>query len=576
MVVVAAFAALCAAFIAMPMASSNESANHPSYTPDCFAGSSPNESLARVIADPTRWNCDLSAVSLIPERTVLRIPLNRDGSVPPRYFSSLAIVSGNIVVALVNDQGRILTHTEYSPAQLTTARIDNRFLIPLPKATQNSDAVIVAFDDPISPAIFTRSRLLDRDPADEPGAVRLLLMVAIVCGLLAMPMAYNVAFYPVLRERFVLWHVILSLALLAQCMLSSGIALHFVDLSVEQLFRSVVITFGIAVAGMCAFTEAFIEPGKLNPRLRKLMRWVPLWVIGVSLVHAFFPTFMRVIQVKLYYAAFIPVAALLIGALVDALRRGSRSAEFKLIGLTPFIAMGGVRLITMLLPGLSPEEAMPMLYVAIVVEGMAATLGVAHRFMRIKRQRDDALAETRIFEDLAERDPLTGLLNRRAIERNFDQLRAEGFRVCALIDLDYFKSINDSYGHAKGDEVLRSVAGALREDEDTLAVRMGGEEFMLLLRGVDARNRAEGRRQAITRHVAADVVGLERPVTASMGLLEMPERGQQNVTFETLYTRADRLLYDAKAGGRNRTIGEKMVLFSARGKDRRTLRRRAA
>lgn len=553
---------------------SGQSQAEGSYTPDCFAPSSPDESLVRVLADSARWRCDLSAASLVPDRTVIRVPLDPDGAVP-RYFSSVAIVAGDIVVALVDKDSRILAEKRVTPAEILAAPLGNRFLIPLPETTRNSEAVIVAFDYPINPSLFLRSHLLDKNPINEPGSIRFMLLVAIVCGLLAMPIAYNIAFYPVLKERFVLWHVILSFALLAQCLLSSGIAMHFIDLSVEQLFRGLVISFGIAVAAMCAFTEAFIEPGKLNPVLRKMMRWVPLWMISVALGHAFFPTVLRAIQVKLYYAAFIPVLVLLVISLINGLYRGSRSAELKLIGLTPFFAMGGIRLVTMLFPGFSPEEAMPMLYVAIVVEGAVATLGVAHRLMNIKRQRDDALAETRIFEDLAERDPLTGLLNRRAIERNFEQLRAEGFRACALIDLDYFKSINDSYGHAKGDEVLRSVAGALREDEDTLAIRMGGEEFMLLLRGSDARNRAEARRQAITRHVAIDVVGLDRPVTASMGLLEMAERGPQNVTFETLYARVDRLLYDAKAGGRNRTIGEKMVVFSARGKDRRTLRRAA-
>ncbi|MCB2077604.1 MAG: diguanylate cyclase, partial [Novosphingobium sp.] len=101
----------------------------------------------------------------------------------------------------------------------------------------------------------------------------------------------------------------------------------------------------------------------------------------------------------------------------------------------------------------------------------------------------------------------------------------------------------------------------LAPDDDVLAVRMGGEEFLLLLRGSGAAERAERRRLAIAARVSIDVPGLDRLVTASMGLVEHPARGSIKVDFSTLYAQCDRLLYEAKDAGRNRTMREKLSNF---------------
>jgi GGDEF domain-containing protein len=91
---------------------------------------------------------------------------------------------------------------------------------------------------------------------------------------------------------------------------------------------------------------------------------------------------------------------------------------------------------------------------------------------------------------------------------------------------------------------------------------MGGEEFLILLRGNDVASRAERRRQAISARVAADVPGLDRLVTASMGMVELPADGSLQNEFQPLYVRCDHLLYEAKAAGRNRAMREKIQSFA--------------
>ena len=183
---------------------------------------------------------------------------------------------------------------------------------------------------------------------------------------------------------------------------------------------------------------------------------------------------------------------------------------------------------------------------------------------QMRDERDSAKRQAQSLGRLAERDALTGLLNRRAIEPRFAELRAAGFSTLAVVDLDHFKRVNDACGHLRGDEALRAVAAALAPDDDCLAARMGGEEFVLLLRGAEPRERVEARRQAIARRVASDVPGLPCVVTASVGLVELPREGLAQVVFAELYAAADRLLYEAKSGGRNRMVGERLRLFEAR------------
>jgi diguanylate cyclase (GGDEF)-like protein len=153
-------------------------------------------------------------------------------------------------------------------------------------------------------------------------------------------------------------------------------------------------------------------------------------------------------------------------------------------------------------------------------------------------------------------DQLTGLANRRRVEYELPQqleaARQRGAPLClAAIDLDHFKQVNDRFGHAVGDDVLRAVAQLLVASTrgSDLVARMGGEEFIVVLAGTPlpvAGEVCERLRHAIAAYDwnrLAD--GLK--VTISLGLCE----SGQAVTVRELLAQADALLYAAKRGGRN-------------------------
>jgi diguanylate cyclase (GGDEF)-like protein len=204
-----------------------------------------------------------------------------------------------------------------------------------------------------------------------------------------------------------------------------------------------------------------------------------------------------------------------------------------------------------------------MMFGATGIEVVVISLAIADRFLAIRRERDAALTEARMLEQISTRDSLTGLMNRRAIEARFDELQAQGFDTFALVDLDRFKAINDLHGHQVGDAALIACASAIRSsgDRDAVAVRLGGEEFVVLLRGPRSLERAEALRQAIPMRIAKEVPGLDLPVTASMGVVMLGDGAHHKMAFADLYARADALMYEAKASGRNRLAFERLTLF---------------
>lgn len=189
-------------------------------------------------------------------------------------------------------------------------------------------------------------------------------------------------------------------------------------------------------------------------------------------------------------------------------------------------------------------------------EGLAAE--IANERLRAELSRRE-----RMEHDLVERantDPLTKVANRRHFE---EQARDEFIRcqrthqpmALMLIDVDHFKWINDSHGHAVGDEVLRVLSDALAEQVRRIDVvgRLGGEEFAVLMPGAD-RRRAEEAAQRLRSRVAA--LRIEVPdgavrLTVSIGVTECDVWTEQ---FSVALERADAAMYEAKATGRDRVI----------------------
>ncbi|WP_130512414.1 GGDEF domain-containing protein [Krasilnikovia cinnamomea] len=184
------------------------------------------------------------------------------------------------------------------------------------------------------------------------------------------------------------------------------------------------------------------------------------------------------------------------------------------------------------------------------------------RAMQAMFENEEARRDSARFRELAERDPLTGLYNRRYIDERLAILIEHAIRAgtpisAALVDLDHFKRVNDTLSHATGDAVLIQIAGLLADAAAGSAVagRLGGEEFVLVFPDIgaeEAHRRCEQLREAIAAHDWQPITG-RMTVTASLGLTTAAN-GQTSPS--ALLAAADRNLYAAKRTGRNRVMAD--------------------
>jgi diguanylate cyclase (GGDEF)-like protein len=519
-----------------------------SIRPSCWAAATLSEDIAAAGRDEQRWSCSGTDqdFSIDAERVLLRFDIPSQTQV--RYLLSRRAALEALHLLAIDEDGTV-RQMSFAAADLRSSMAGGYFKADLPDVTQATRQVIAAVDLPTHKMTLENAHLSPADAGATAADLRFLLLIAGLAGMLVMPLIFNAAFYRALREPFVLWHSALTSSLLMTIVVTSGLSVALFDPLAMTLSWMTTLIFGITVSSGAMFTYSFIEPGLMHPLLRRILPYFAAWAVFLSVFHASFPFVARPVQSTVYTAAFGPILAVFVCAVIDSLLRGSRAARFQAIGYAPLALVGLIRLVTGVSPSLHSADAMVLFYFGCMFEVLLTTLGVAERFVIIKRERDRARNEADLLERLSETDPLTGLLNRRAIERQFEELRAEGFNALAVIDLDHFKAINDGYGHSTGDDVLKAVAVALKAGPHVRACRLGGEEFILLLRGQDVDAQAEFRRQAIPATVAKTVPGLAGPVTASMGITPISD----DDAFTTLYERADKLLYEAKSAGRNRT-----------------------
>ncbi len=215
----------------------------------------------------------------------------------------------------------------------------------------------------------------------------------------------------------------------------------------------------------------------------------------------------------------------------------------------------------LVLPLVAREEPIGTLIVAAKSAGAFGSSSIRETLRALANQLGIAWANARAvrqLEEMATTDGLTGCLNKRAFLEQMEQklMAAQRFgRKLSLIvsDLDHFKTVNDTYGHAAGDRVLQELGGVLTrvKRETDLVARFGGEEFCVLCEETDARGArllAERVRQELAEvEVQTDLGPLK--VTTSLGVATFPDHASN---AEQLFAQGDKALYEAKRRGRDR------------------------
>lgn len=186
------------------------------------------------------------------------------------------------------------------------------------------------------------------------------------------------------------------------------------------------------------------------------------------------------------------------------------------------------------------------------------TQSVALKLERTQFQLEEMQRELAALRDAASKDHLTGLPNRRYLDEKLDQILSSGETFCfAILDIDHFKSVNDTWGHSAGDNILRGIGQLLHHNTKgkDFAARIGGEEFALLLPSTPIAG-AFILCETI-RSRCAEVTWISQQTEREIGNLSLSIGLTERLPGDTaasIYERADTLLYRAKADGRNRVI----------------------
>ncbi len=555
-----AMAVLAAWLVPAPALASSD--RQTSSAPSCHAASDLNTSLADMMKSRD-WTCADSDRRASDPVAWLRFDRAAwIGEERPRYFYTRNARHSAITLAAI-DTGGAVRMRAYREDDGRTFAAGPVFALALPEITEQTKTLMVRIERPHSIPLLTEARLTNNLDNAEWSQLDMML-IALVVGMLVLPLLFDISFFVVLRERFIMIHAAMVVSMMIYVLFASGLISAFVTLPVAVLAIVAPLVWALGMGLSLFFFTAFVERDAQSRVMRRLTLAAAWWTL---IVPSFFALQLHATQAfddRGYFLAFLPAMAIIPASLAEAIYRGSQAARFLAVAWLPILLAAferfarGVGLYT------GPSTLDQLIYMAAAFEVIVISVAIAYRFLNLRRERDAALMEAETHERLSERDPLTGLMNRRAVEDRFDSLRAQGFDTFALIDLDRFKQINDRFGHQVGDQTLISCANAIRggEDRDEVAVRLGGEEFVVLLRGENTLARAEKLRQAIPLRIAREVEGLDRVVTASMGLIEIPHDASAMMDFAQLYARADKLLYEAKATGRNRTTYERLKLFN--------------
>lgn len=371
-------------------------------------------------------------------------------------------------------------------------------------------------------------------------------------GFLLALIAYNAMLCVGLRERGYLDYVLYlgSFLLLHVAYSGHGYSSLWPQHSLAQQYVFPLLMLAFGCSGL-RFASGFLELRLHAPNTHRIIHaLMALAIFGITLATAAGRQQHAVLVAFLFVLAF-SLAKVWIG--VSTVQHGRDAGWYFLSAAVA--AMAGVATTALAVWHGLPYSA-PAFHAAgwgIVIEGILFALALAYRMRQYQQARQQAEALARI-------DPLTGLLNRRAfIEQAmplWNNARRNDRPLAVLMtDIDHFKEVNDTYGHAVGDEVLTAISRLLADAcrGSDVAARWGGEEFVMLLPETElsqARQLAERLRLSIEVLSFRDGRKTFR-VSASFGIAELGMHSQ----IDELIAEADDWLYRAKQGGRNRVAG---------------------
>lgn len=353
----------------------------------------------------------------------------------------------------------------------------------------------------------------------------------------------GLGFAALTRERVYLFFAIHALAV-------GGLALTFPPVApAANAIEHWHMSLRMAAEGTVLATAGLLASHLVAKSVPHWLRLALLFVCPFGLLFAanasWFPAYESATAV--YGASMLLALLILFAGIGTAAIKGSKQGRFLALAFFPLLFVGALAALyeMMLWPSLTFYAEGMLIGFAFELVVVFSNLGV--RLRDTMRSHDMALAEAQRERLLSHTDTLTRLPNRRAFEVELESNFTQRFSALAIVDCDRFKLINDEYGHQTGDEVLREIGRVLGKSNGR-AMRIGGEEFAILLDGDDWLRELERLRIEIPSSLKVVAPHLRFPVTVSIGGVPL----MPDMRPEVAVMLADEALYSAKSSGRNR------------------------
>lgn len=514
----------------------------------CIRRAQPGDDPARLIRQPERFDCRTAQTRFGPgDYWAISNPINlARRSEQPLFARVGSLWQDGLALHVLYDDGRMaVLHDD--PRSLSR-RIQLGAIVEheLPRRPGKVQRLMWKVDG----AANLRGIVVGPRLANQTQAYRSnLMMGALYAGFGGLALAllvYNLALWASLRHRFQFAYCVMIAALMAYTFTSSGaMAWAFPGIDNNDRLRLNYLLLTFACASALLFARAFFEDRVFGLRLRLAIRATVVMLLGVGLSFVLMaPVGVRYVD-PLYSWMFVGVLGTVSATLWRAWRvRSNYLWLFALAWAMPIFA-ASLRIFANF--GVIPWNFWldNSTIISMAAEALISSVAIAYRIRLLSKERDEAIAAETVARRLADIDPLTGLLNRRAFLTA--AIGRDGPQTLLILDLDHFKQVNDTLGHDGGDEVLRVVARTLRSiaPSNALIARIGGEEFAVVS---DATAPLDP--HSLLARLRATRMPFDLRVTASVGTAT----GILNTepAWKSLYRAADCALFAAKSAGRDR------------------------
>ncbi len=372
------------------------------------------------------------------------------------------------------------------------------------------------------------------------------LFDGICYGVLLTLLVYNLALTAVFRDRSYGYYVFACAFALLTLATFNGHAAHYLwpgsPWLIEHSYQ-VAPALWLAFSGL--FARAFLDTPGQSPRVDAVLRIA----IGAAIINALLGAagFASVSHRSTETIALIG-SLLMIGVSFRRWREGYAPALWYMLAICGLFVTIGLTVIVSWGIGDSAFLLGNALQMGILAEMVGLAMALSARIRVMQAEKLELTLRSRVLAEAAATDALTGVANRNGLEEGAREILGRpGEHALMLLDLDRFKRINDSSGHAAGDALLKTVAGRLRQQlrESDLIARSGGDEFVVLLGASPARAQLEAMARRLCERLSEPVSweGKELAISASIGVALWPQDGH---SLEDLMLAADRAMYHSK------------------------------